>query len=1067
MIKLKIMRINYKKGLISLGLMGLMLSFSTTSVAQNNSSDDVVTITGVVKDAATGSPMAGVRVQAYNNAMFTAMTKEDGSYSIKVPEYVSSLTFLLDGCNTSVCAINGRTSDVNMVMYSDVFSNVYKTETTASKSTVAQVSSMNADLSVDQQIQQNLQGEILATTRSGQLAIGNSMLLSGINSLNINTQPLVVVDGVIMDMGYERLSMHDGYYNNILANIMVEDIEKVTLLKNGLGIYGAKGANGVLLIDTKRNKSMATKIDLSIAGNYQLLPKFPDMMDASQYRNYVSEMLKSTGTSMNQFKFLQQDPDYYYYNTYHNETDWTDYSYDEAFVQNYSLNVQGGDEIANYNLSVGYAMGDAIAQGNDYSRFNLRLNSDISLTDKLNIRFDASYSDVTRDLRDDGAIADIDDNIISAPGFLALIKSPFLSPYAFDHAGRPSHYLAQADDYLGEVLGSEASLANPLSILENGESINKNYYGNRMVSLAVTPTYDITPHLSINEHFSYTLVNSDENYYLPLTGTPSFEIENIGIVNNKVSASNTKQDNFFSNTYIKYDRRFNAHDLNLQAGFRFMNNHLYQSTMLGYNSGNDKTPNMTNGLQYKKTGGLDNTDVSLTYWAQANYNFMEKYYLSASLGISSSSRFGGQVSNGIRLFGVPWGIFPSVSAAWVVSSESWFNVDFINYMKINAGYDLMGNDGFDDSASRTYFAPVRVLGVSGLVMSNIGNSALQWETTTKLTAGLDMSLFNNRLALSANIYKSNTNNLLAVSSLSYLTGLPNTWSNDGALSNFGYDVTASAKLLNTQDVKWEAGLGIGAYKNEITALPDNDRAVTTEIYGATIKSEKGRPVGVFYGYQTDGVYSTSAEAAADGLMVVADNGVRTYFGAGDMKFVDQDNNHIIDSKDMVYLGDPNPDFYGRIFSTLHVKNFSLSATMAYSVGGDIYNYNRMLLESGSRFHNQTVAMTNRWTCEGQMTNVPKIYYEDPMGNARFSDRWIEDGSYLRLKNVTLSYKLPVANSYIQGITVWGAANNLVTFTNYLGSDPEFSMSTNILTQGIDRGLMPQSPNFSLGVKINL
>jgi hypothetical protein len=192
---------------------------------------------------------------------------------------------------------------------------------------------------------------------------------------------------------------------------MVEDIEKVTLLKNGLGIYGAKGANGVILIDTKRNKSMATKIDLSIAGNYQLLPKFPDMMDASQYRNYVSEMLKSTGTSMNQFKFLQQDPDYYYYNTYHNETDWTDYSYDEAFVQNYSLNVQGGDEIANYNLSVGYAMGDAIAQGNDYSRFNLRLNSDISLTDKLNIRFDASYSDVTRDLRDDGAIADIDDNI--------------------------------------------------------------------------------------------------------------------------------------------------------------------------------------------------------------------------------------------------------------------------------------------------------------------------------------------------------------------------------------------------------------------------------------------------------------------------------------------------------------------------------------------------------------------------------------------------------------------------------------------------------------------------------
>ena len=428
--KLKIMRINYKKGIISLGLMGLMLSFSTASVAQNSSSEDVVTITGVVTDAASGTPMAGVRVQAYNNSLFTAMTKEDGSYSIKVPDYVSSLSFALEGCNTSVCAINGRTDDVDMQMYSDEFSNIYTTKTTASKSKVSKVSSLNADLSVDNQIQQNLLGDILSTTRSGQLAIGNSMMIAGINSLNINTQPLVVLDGVILDMGYDQLSMHDGYYNNVLANIMVEDIENVTVLKNGFGIYGAKGANGVVIIDTKRNKSFATKIDLSIAGNYQILPQFPTMMDASQYRSYVSEMLKTTGTKMNEFKFLQEDPNFYYYNMYHNDTDWSKVAYQDAFVQNYSLNVQGGDEIANYNLSVGFATGDATLVENDYSRFNLRLNSDIVMTDKMLIRFDASYSDVTRDLRDDGAIDNIDKNMITAPGFLSSIKSPFLSPYA-------------------------------------------------------------------------------------------------------------------------------------------------------------------------------------------------------------------------------------------------------------------------------------------------------------------------------------------------------------------------------------------------------------------------------------------------------------------------------------------------------------------------------------------------------------------------------------------------------------------------------------------------------------
>lgn len=1060
------MRINYKKGLFSLGLMALMLSLPINSLAQSSGSEETVTITGVVKDAAQGTPMAGVRVQAYNNAMYAAMTKEDGSYSIKVPKYVTSLQFALEGCNTSMCAINQR-STIDMVLYTDQFSNIYTSKTTAARSKVSQVSSLNADLSVDNQIQMNMMGDMLSTFRSGQLGIGASMMIDGINSLNINTQPLVVLDGVILDMGYDRLSMHDGFYNNLLANIMVEDIEKVTVLKNGFGIYGAKGANGVILINTKRNKSMATKIDLSLAGNYQTLPKMPVMMDASQYRNYVSEMLKTTGTKMNEFKFLQEDPNYYYYNTYHNNTDWKSVAYDEAFVQSYSLNVQGGDEIANYNLSVGYAMGNAILNENDYSRFNLRLNSDIVLTSKLLIRFDASYSDVTRDLRDDGAVENVDGNMITAPGFLSLIKSPFTAPYAFDHNGKISHYLAQADDYLDEVLGAEVSLSNPLSILRNGDSINKNYYGNRYINLAVTPRYEFSPHLSLNEHFSYTLANADENYYIPLFGTPLFDIEGIGAVNNRVSASNSRQDGFQSNTFIEFSRRLKAHDISLQGGFRYLNNHLYQSTMVGYNSGNDKTPNMTSSLQYKRTGGLDNRDISLTYWAQGNYNFKETYYLSASLGVMASSRFGGKVSNGVRLFGVPWGIFPSVSGAWVVSSEPWFKTgNLINYMKLSAGYDLTGNDGFEDSASRTYFTPIKLLQMSGMVMGNIGNNSMQWETVQKLSAGLDLSMFNNRLSLAANLYKSTTSNLLSMSALSYLTGLPDTWSNGGELQNVGYDVTANLRILNTPAVKWEAGASVGSYNNKVTKLPGN-RAIVNEIYGATIKTEVGGPVALFYGYKTDGVYSKTEDAVADGYFVKSDNGMKTYFEAGDIRFIDSNNDKEINSKDMVLLGDPNPDLYGRIFSTLHVKNFALSATFTYSLGGDIYNYNRMLLESGSRFHNQTVALTNRWTCEGQVTTIPRIQYDDPLNNARFSDRWIEDGSYLRLKNVTLSYKVPYSNSYIQGITVWGAANNLFTLTNYLGSDPEFSMSTNILTQGIDRGLMPQSRNFSLGIKINL
>ena len=1084
------MRITEKKGLHVLGLAGLMLIVPALTFAQSSNNDNLTVVTGIVTDAALGTPMAGVRVQAYNNPSHSAMTREDGSYSIRIPDYVSSLVFSVEGSNRAVCALNGRTEGVDMIMYSDAFSEIYDARTTASKSKDINVDYLNADLNVDNQIQTSLQGDVMGTVRSAQLGAGISMLINGINSLNINTQPLIVLDGVILDMGYDKVFNHDGFYNNLLANIMVEDIESVSVLKNGYALYGAKGANGVILINTKRNRSMATKIDVSIAGNYQLIPKFPQMMDASQYRSYVSEMIGTTDTKLSSFKFLSIDKQYHYYNTYHNETDWTDVSYKNAFIQNYSLNVDGGDDIAKYTLSVGFAKGDATLKENDYQRFNLRLNSDIALADKLFLRFDASYSDVTRDLRDDGIIENIDNGMVTSPGFLSLVKSPFLSPYALSNQGNiTTAFLAGADDYLDELLGDEASLSNPQAILQNANGINKNYFGNRLITLSITPSWEYSRYLKFKEHFSYTLVNSDENYFIPIEGTPTFDLEGLGEVDNKVAAMNSKYDGFMSNTYFDYARRFNAHDVALQGGFRYINNGLTQSSMSGYNSGNDKTPNMSRDLRYPLINSLQTKDISLTWWLDGDYSFKERYYLSAGLSLMASSRFGGKVSNGVKI-GVPWGIFPSIQGAWVASAEPWFNVKPIDYLKLSVGYDLTGNDGFDDAAARTYFAPVKILQMSGLAIKNIGNSSLQWETVSKLTAGLDMNLFKNRMSVSVNGYLSKTDNLLSISSLSELTGVKDSWSNGGSLKNTGFDATVAGKLVNTNMVKWELGASIGKYKTEITKLPDE--SVTVETYGATLKTEVGGPIATFYGYKTDGVFSTADEAGQqlqvqvfdedgdpvydangnptfvnEALHMRSDRGINTYFEAGDVKFVDINGDAIINEKDMVKIGDPNPDFYGRLFTNLNVKNFTLSATMTYKIGGDIYNYERMILESGSRFMNQTVAVTNHWTCEGQVTEYPKLVYGDPHQNARFSDRWIEDGSYLRLKNVTLSYKIPVVNEYLHGITVWCAANNLLTFTKYLGSDPEFSMSNNAYMMGIDRGLLPQSRNFSLGVKINL
>jgi len=288
------------------------------------------------------------------------------------------------------------------------------------------------------------------------------------------------------------------------------------------------------------------------------------------------------------------------------------------------------------------------------------------------------------------------------------------------------------------------------------------------------------------------------------------------------------------------------------------------------------------------------------------------------------------------------------------------------------------------------------------------------------------------------------------------------------MQNEGFDVTAVAKVLSYKNFQWELGASMGHYVNKITQLADNQSAIETSIYGATVRTEVGMPANIFYGYKSLGVFSTSEEAAEAGLYVLADNGVdRNYFGAGDVHFSDLDGDHQITEADRMVIGDPNPDIYGNIFTSLAYKRFKLDVNFNYSLGNDVYNYMRSQLEGGSRFMNQTTAVTRRWQTEGQITDIPKATFQDPLGNSRFSDRWIEDGSYLKLKTVTLSYTLPVNSTFLQGLQFWIQGNNLLTFTNYLGSDPEFSMTSSVLGQGIDLGRLPLSRNIVAGVKINL
>lgn len=1046
-------------------LLGTPAVYAAMPEDNTQQTEKMTTVNGVVFDAATRTPLAGVRVAAHGNSKYSVMTDETGTYSLEVPEFVTLIDLQAPGYNLVQMAVSEKAQQV--FIHAEQFTSDYSADVLISDIAQTEDFSLSTALSVDQEIGTRLGGDLRTITRSGTPAMGSAMFIGGLNSLNANAQPLIVVDGVFIDQQYNRDALHEGHYNNVLSSINVNDIEKVTVLKNATALYGTKGSNGVILIDTKRSTSMATRIEANVMAGIEMMPDRPSMMNASQYRLYASELIGSTDTELTDFKFLNNDPNYYYYDMYHNDTNWDDYIYREAFTQNYNMSVQGGDEVADYNLSLGYTNAESTLNYNNFTRMNLRFNTDIKLIGDLSTRFDVAYNYNTRNLRDDGIIEDFSKETILSPNFLGLIKAPFLHPYRQDENGKLTEFVSPADDFASDF-GLNTSWANPVAINEYGDAKNKNRLEYSVFNISIAPRYDFSKNLYATTLFYYALSNNNQRAFVPMTGTPTFYIDGVGESSNSASAFNAKQESLFSDTKIDWTYQHRAHYLNLVGGFRFTNDNYVSTAQEGHNTGNDKTPNVSGSLNFSDVGGVDDTWRSFAYYANADYNYKFKYFLQGGLSMEATSRFGKDVDAGIKLAGTHWGLFPSLQAAWLISSEDFFNPEAlgINNLKLSVGYDASGNDDIAISASRSSLSANRFLnGSIGLVLNNIGNTGIQWETTHRFRAGLDLISKNDLLGVSLNFFKSYTNNLLTMKSLPEITGEGYYWSNDGSLENIGADLGLRVKLINTKDWKWEMGANVAAYKNKITALPDGD--YTTTLYGANVLTSVGRPAGVFYGYETAGVYATQQEAEADGHTLVATTGEVTAFGAGDMRFVDHVDDNIINEKDMVVIGDPNPDFYGNLYSNLSYKRFSMSMNFNYSYGNDIYNYQRAQLEGGSQFFNQTTALNRRWIAEGHQTDIPKATFGDPMGNSRFSDRWIEDGSYLRLRSVTLSYALPVNSVWLQGVTVWATANNLFTLTNYLGSDPEVWAGNAVLYQGIDRGLTAQGRSLLMGIKINL
>ncbi len=1071
----------------------MLMAFPLYIAAQNDEDEDVLValsrklqpkhkqyptrvVSGRVVNAVTGMPVAGTIISADNIEGYSTLTGDNGIFRLEVPVFTSSIFAQSPDFNPVRLGLQDGEVQQEVKLYPTAFSPEYGQQINVRGDYSTKDLSYTNSVNIKDEVENQLGAQVYSITRNGTPGIGNVMFIQGLNSLNVNAQPLVVVDDVIIDQQYGRTMLHEGFFNDVLSAINPSDIEKVTVVRNGTALYGAKGANGVILVQTRRNKSMATRITANVSAGVVTQPKFLSMMDAEHYRSYASELLKTTNTRNRTFKFLNENPDYYYYTQYHQQTDWKDYVYrNTALTQNYGISIEGGDAVANYNLSVGYVNQQSTLKYNDMGRLNIRFNTDITLSNRFGIRFDASFGNITRDIRNDGAPAGYDEGTPTAPAFLAYAKSPFLSAYSYGR-GRLSdtHYDIEEESYLSEALVNYKNynwkLGNPAAINEYSEAENKNRFENSMLNLSVTPKYQFTNNFFIQEHFSYNLVNSNETYYIPINGTPSYYVGSIGAYrDNEVRSLASKQNSVMSDTRLDWHNRYNAHFIHLFAGARINWETYSMTSLLGYNTGNDKTPFMKSELANSNDFGTNDKWNSLAWYAQAEYNFKSRYFLQANLTVEGSSRFG-RDGGDLRLFDAAWGIFPGVQASWIISNEPWMaKVKAVNFLRLTAGYDVSGNDDIDYYAARSYFSASQFLNtIAGVSFDGIGNTKIQWETTRRMNIGLEASLFNNRLSLGLNAFRSTTDNLLTRQSLGFLSGLNQNWTNDGKLKNIGFDASATVKVLAMKNFQWELGGSIGHYKNEITQLPDGVGHIDNNVYGATIRTEVGQAANLFYGHKSLGVFATTADAEAAGLYVLGENGIdRNYYKAGDIHYVDVNGDHQITDADRMVIGDPNPDIYGNIFTTLSYNRLKLNLRFNYAAGNDVFNYQRSQLEGGSRFMNQTTALVRRWQVEGQQTDIPQITFQDPLGNSRFSNRWIEDGSYLRLKTVTLSYDLPLTSEYLQGLQFWVQANNVFTLTKYLGSDPEFSMTSSVIGQGIDVGQLGQSRSFVAGIKIKL
>lgn len=1067
----------------------VLLSLSVFGLQAQNSAARIA-ITGTVTDATTGEPVNAARVTF--EGFSTALSGEDGKFSINAPNTKAILLITAEEYQTVGVPLSGRKTlevKLNPEPFNSIFDNVALLYTSKRRSqSVPAVVSLTDNLSWQSNASPAIyaQGRVAGLRviqRSGSAGAGANMFLRGYSSLMAGSQPLVVVDGVIYETAPYGTSLFSGYSTNTLTDIDMKDVQSISVIKDAsASIYGAKSANGVVLINTLRAGDLATKITVHAYGGFNLEPDPLPIMDASGFRSYLNDVLASydkvtfpdvkalpfttllrlSASDIAALPFMDAtvpgteivgeqterptgNQDYY---RYFNNTDWQGDAFKRGFANNLYLGVTGGDNIAKYALSLGTSSQEGIISGSDYGRYNMKFNSDVAISQKTTLSSNIFFANTTRNIYDEGV------SPYTNPLYTSLVKAPFMAPKVFNNLGLVSPNSENVD-----VLG----LSNPYAILNNSEGVQETYHlvGNFTVNHEFSPVFNLSGTFGLNFN------KAREKKFIPQLGVYHADAESPEIVVR--NESHRKVERLFS---YYYDIRMNfaktinrIHKVNGVFGFRYNNSQFTDNLAYRYNTANDLLRNEKGDVLLAEKGGSVGNWSNLTYYLNTDYNLKDRYFLSLNMALDGSTRFGKEASS-TKIFDTAFGFFPSLSGAWLVSAENFMaGFNKVDLLKVRLSYGLTGNDDIGNYAARLHYVAQGLLGTYGVVLGSLANVNLQWETVAKANAGLDLAMFNERVSVGFDVYRNTTRDMLALTPAAAYSGYDYYLANSGKMVNNGVELAVNTRLVSKKDWKVDFGFNLATYKNKVETLPAGD--VVTNIYGADILTRVGEPVGSFYGYKTLGLFNNPSEAAAANLQTALYTGELVTFQAGDIHFADLNGDGIINSLDRTIIGDPNPDVTGAFNARIQYKRFTLDAVATFSLGNDVYNYLRAQLEGMTGLENQSQAVMNRWRFNDQQTEIPRLTYGDPYGNSRFSDRWIEDGSYLRLKSVTLSYDIPFRAGFFKSALVYLQGNNLLTFSKYLGYDPEFSAGISPLYQGIDLGMVPQYKSVFVGVKLGL